>query len=100
MKEGRVEEDFKSNVVRPGLFYTARLVPNSWGSYKSIIGALTVKVQGSNQTYTFSFEDPFHDYVNNGYKGHIQEGSDANGAIAALLDDKSKVFNYGRYDFE
>lgn len=44
MKEGRVEEDFKSNVVRPGLFYTARLVPNSWGTYKSIIGALTVKV--------------------------------------------------------
>jgi hypothetical protein len=48
MKEGRVEEDFKTNVIRPGLFYTARLVPSSWGSYKAIIGAVTIKVQGTN----------------------------------------------------
>lgn len=71
-KEGRLEEDFKTNIVRPGLFYTARLVPNSWGTYKSIIGALTVKSQGTNKTYTIAFEDPFHDYVNKGYKGHIE----------------------------
>lgn len=72
MKEGRVEQDFKSNIVRPGLFYTARLVPNSWGTYKSIIGALTVKVQGTGQCYTFAFEDPFHDYIHSGYKGHLE----------------------------
>lgn len=71
-KEGRLEEDFKTNVIRPGLFYTARCVPNSWGSYKSVIGALTVKIQGTNQFFTLSFEDPFHDYVNKGYKGHIE----------------------------
>jgi hypothetical protein len=55
MKEGRVEEDFKTNIVRPGLFYTARLVPLSWGTYKAVIGALTIKVQGTNQTYTLAF---------------------------------------------
>jgi len=71
-KEGRLEEDFKTNVIRPGLFYTARCVPSSWGTYKSIVGALTVKIQGTNQFFTLSFEDPFHDYVNKGYKGHIE----------------------------
>ena len=40
MKEGRIEEDFKTNVVRPGLFYSARVVPMSWGTYKSVIGAV------------------------------------------------------------
>ena len=64
--------DFKTNVIRSGLFYTARLVPNSWGSFKAIIGAVTIRVQGTNEYYTLSFEDPFHDYVHKGYKGHIE----------------------------
>jgi hypothetical protein len=100
MKEGRVEEDFKTNIVRPGLFYTARLVPLSWGTYKAVIGALTIKVQGTNQTYTLSFEDPFHDYVNNGFKGHIEEGSDHVHAIASLKDHTPKQQAWGRYEFE
>lgn len=97
LKEGRVEEDFKTNVVRPGLFYTARLVPNSWGTYKSIIGALTVRSQGKE--YTLSFEDPFHDYVHQGYKGHIEEGNNADRAISSLKDHSSKVQPWGKYEF-
>lgn len=100
IKEGRVEEDFKTNVVRPGLFYTARLVPNSWGTYKSVLGALTVKAQGTNQTYTLAFEDPFHDYVNKGYKGHIEEGDDVDHAIASLKDHTPKSFPWGSYEFK
>ncbi|CAM6003658.1 unnamed protein product [Sphagnum balticum] len=99
-KEGRLEEDFKTNVIRPGLFYTARLVPNSWGTYKSIIGAVTFKVQGTNQFYTLAFEDPFHDYIHNGFKGHIQEGNDADLAIANLKDHSVKVQPWGKYVFE
>jgi hypothetical protein len=99
MKTGRVEEDFKAQVVRPGLFYTARLVPMSWGSYKAVIGALVVRVKGTNQTYTLAFEDPFHDYVNNGYKGHIEEGNDPVGAISRLKDHTRKDLGWGSYEF-
>ena len=99
MKEGRAEEDFKTNVIRPGLFYTARLVPNSWGSYKAIIGAVTIKVQGTNDFYTLSFEDPFHDYVNKGYKGHIEQGNNAVNAISSLRDHTSKTQPWGTYEF-
>lgn len=90
MKEGRVQEDFKTNEVRPGLFYTARCVPQSWGTYKAIIGAVTFKVKGTNQFFTLAFEDPFHDYINSGYKGHIEEGNDPSRAIAMLKDNKNK----------
>ena len=100
MKEGRVEEDFKSTVVRPGLFYSARLVPMSWGTYKAVIGAVTFKVQGTNQLFTMSFEDPFHDYVNNGYKGHIEEGGDQLHAISCLKDHSLKTQNWGSYEFK
>ena len=72
MKQGRVEEDFKTYEVRPGLFYTARLVPLSWGSYKAIIGALIVRIKGTNQYYTLAFEDPFHDYMHGGFKGTLE----------------------------
>jgi hypothetical protein len=99
MKEGRVEEDFKSYTVRPGLFYTARLVPNSWGNYKSVIGALVVRNTATNQFYTLAFEDPFHDYVNKGYKGHIEEGNDPDRAISSLKDHTSKTQPWGRYEF-
>ena len=100
MKEGRVQEDFKSNVVRPGLFYTARLVPNTWGSYKSVVGALVVKVQGTQQHYTVAFEDPFHDYVNRGYKGTIEEGNNPDRAIANLRDHNNKHQPWGSYEFQ
>ena len=98
-KDGRLEENFKTNVIRPGLFYTARLVPNSWGTYKSIIGAVTFRVQDTSQCFTLAFEDPFHDYVHNGYKGHIEEGSDPNHAIASLRDHNPKSQPWGRYEF-
>jgi hypothetical protein len=99
IKEGRVEEDFKTNIVRPGLFYSARLVPNSWGTFKSVLGALTVKVQGTNQVYTLAFEDPFHDYINKGYKGHIEEGNEPDRAISNLKDNTPKTQPWGRYEF-
>lgn len=99
MKEGRVEEDFKSNVVRPGLFYTARLVPSSWGTYKSVIGALVVKEQSTGKIFTVAFEDPFHDYVNNGYKGSIEEGDKPDQALANLRDNNSKTQPWGSYQF-
>ena len=100
MKEGRVEEDFKTSEIRSGLFYTARCVPNSWGSYKAIIGAVTFRIKGTNQTYTLSFEDPFHDYVNKGYKGHIEEGSDKQHAISMLKDSSPKTQPWGSYEFK
>ena len=100
MKEGRLEEDFRTSEVRPGLFYTARLVPNSWGNYKAIIGAVTFKLKGTNQFYTLAFEDPFHDYVNKGYKGHIEEGNDPQHAIASLKDHQPKQFGWGSYEFK
>jgi hypothetical protein len=74
-------------------------VPNSWGTYKSIVGALTVRVQGTNQYYTLSFEDPFHDYVNKGYKGHIEEGNDPDRAINNLKDHNPKTQPWGKYEF-
>ena len=48
MKQGRVEEDFKTKVVRPGLFYSARTVPNSWGTFRSITGSVVFKIQGTD----------------------------------------------------
>ena len=100
MKEGRVEEDFKTSVVRPGLFYTARLVPHSHGSYKAVIGAVTFKIQGTNKYFTLAFEDPFHDYVNKGFKGGIEEGNDPWKAIGNLKDHSPKYFPWGNYTFE
>ena len=100
MKEGRVEEDFREKVIRPGLFFTARTVPLSWGHYKSVVGALVVKIKGTNQFYTLAFEDPFHDYVHSGYKGHIEEGNDPQGAISRLRDNSTKDLGWGKYEFE
>lgn len=57
-------------------------------------------MQGTNTYYTLAFEDPFHDYVGNGYKGIIQEGNDPQGAIKALRDHNSKETPFGRYYFE
>ena len=99
MKAGRVEEDFKTNVIRPGLFFTARLVPNTWGTYKSVVGALVVRIQGTQTYYTIAFEDPFHDYINKGYKGCIQQGDNAEQAIANLRDHTPKHESWGSYDF-
>lgn len=100
MKEGRLEEDFRVNEVKPGLFYTARLVPHSWGTYKAIIGAVTFKTKGTNNYYTLAFEDPFHDYVHSGYKGHIEEGNDPEHAISQLRDHSPKNQNWGSYEFK
>ena len=94
-----IRDSFKTNVVRPGLFYTARLVPNTWGSYKSVVGALVVRVQGTQQYYTVAFEDPFHDYVNRGYKGTIEEGNCPDRAISNLRDHNTKSQPWGTYEF-
>lgn len=100
MKQGRVEEDFRETSIRPGLFYTARCVPMSWGTYKAIIGAVTFRIKDTNEYYTLAFEDPFHDYVNKGYKGHIEEGNDPVHAIACLKDHHPKNYAWGRYEFK
>lgn len=63
------------------------------------MGALTIKVKGTNDTYTLSFEDPFHDYVNKGYKGHLEQGSNANNAISSLKDNRTKDQGWGVYEF-
>ena len=99
MKEGRVEEDFKTNVVRPGLFYSARTVPASFASFRSIVGAVVFRLQGTNQTFTLAFEDPFHENLRGGYKGHIEEGDDVEGAISRLKDRNGKEYSWGSYDF-
>ena len=98
MKNGRVEEDFKTNQVRPGLFYTARLVPMSYDTVKSIVGAVVFKVQGTNQFYTLAFEDPFVTSNKGSIKGHIEEGNDPNGAMLRLKDQNPKQNNWGSYD--
>jgi hypothetical protein len=74
-------------------------VPNSWGNFRSIVGALIVKVQGTEKYFTIAFEDPFHDYVNKGYKGAIEEGNVPDKAIAGLKDHSPKEQAWGRYDF-
>ena len=71
----------------------------SWGSYKAVIGALVVKIKGTNQYYTLAFEDPFHDYVNKGYKGVMVEGNDPQGAISQLRDHTNKDLGWGSYEF-
>lgn len=100
LKQGRVEEDFKTNSVQPGLFYTARLVPHTYGAYKAIRGAVTFRFKGTNDYFTLAFEDPFHDYVNNGYKGYIEQGNDSERAIASLKDNTPKDFPWGSYEFK
>ena len=99
MKEGRIEEDFKPNVVRPGLFYSARVVPMSWGTYKSVIGAVIFRIQGTNKVFTLAFEDPFKDNVHGGFKGHVEEGDDVDGAISRLKDNGRKDYYWGSYEF-
>lgn len=86
--------------MRPGLFYTARLVPFTYGTYKAIIGAVTFKYKGTNQFFTLSFEDPFHDYVHQGFKGHIEEGNDPQRAISQLKDHQPKQLAWGSYEFK
>jgi hypothetical protein len=100
MKDGRVEEDFKTNVVRPGLFYSARTVPMSWGTHRAIVGAVVFRIQGTNQYFTLSFEDPFHNIIGGGYKGHIEEGDDVDGAIFRLQDSQTKEYDWGSYHFQ
>jgi len=46
-----------------------------------------------------AFEDPFHDYINKGYKGQLEEGNDPERAIANLKDHNPKGFAWGRYEF-
>jgi len=46
-----------------------------------------------------AFEDPFHDYVHQGFKGYIEEGGNAGRAISSLKDHSSKIEAWGRYDF-
>lgn len=100
MKDGRVEEDFRTNIVKPGLFYTARLVPYTWGRYHAIQGALIVRVQGTNTYFTLGFEDPFHDNINGGYKGSLVEGNDPERAILDLREHNDKERPWGSYHFD
>jgi prephenate dehydratase len=47
-----------------------------------------------------SFEDPFHDYVHKGYKGHIEQGSNTDQAISNLKDHTAKSQAWGSYEFQ
>ena len=67
---------------------------------RRLIGAVVFKIEGTNQFFTLAFEDPFHDYVGNGYKGAIVEGNDPEGAIKALSDHNTKEKPWGRYYFD
>lgn len=100
VKQGRLEEDFSKKVIRPGLFNTARVVPLSWTKYDAIVGAVVFKIEGTNQYFTLAFEDPFHDYVGNGYKGFVLEGNDPETAIKNLADHTTKEKPWGRYYFD
>lgn len=48
MKDGRVEEDFRVNEIKPALFYTARVVPSSYGKARNIRGAVVFRFKGTN----------------------------------------------------
>lgn len=101
MKDGRVEQDFRTNVVKPGLFYTARIVPNTWGRYHSIQGALVVKIQGTNTFFTLGFEEPFHGYVREGVKGSLVEGNDPERALLDLRrEGVEQEKPWGSYHFD
>jgi hypothetical protein len=99
MREGRVEEDFKVREVRPGLFYSARLVPVTWGIYRAIVGAVTFKFKDTDQYFTLAFEDPSHE-LSKGYKGYIEEGKDVAHAISQLKDNLPKDLPWGSYEFK
>ena len=91
MKDGRVEEDFRVNEVKPALFYTARIVPSSYGKARNIRGAVVFKFKGTNEFFTLAFEDSFVDLVNgNGFRGHIEQGNDVERALANLKDNSPK----------
>lgn len=98
ISQGRLEEDFSKKVIRPGLFNTARVIPMTWTKYNAIQGAVVFKVD--NNFYTLAFEDPFHDYVGNGYKGYLLEGNDPETAIKNLQDKSVKEKPWGRYFFD
>ncbi len=65
-----------------------------------MIGAVSVKDKSTGRIYTVAFEDPFHDYVNRGYKGTIIEGDDQIAAINNLKDHYPKEESWGSYDFK
>lgn len=61
---------------------------------------MIVKVEGTNTFYTLGFEDPFHDYVNGGYKGSLVEGNDPERAILDLRENQDKEKGWGTYHFD
>ena len=91
MKDGRVEEDFRVNEIKPALFYTARIVPSSYGKARNIRGAVVFRFKGTNQCFTLAFEDSFQDLVSGaGIRGHIEQGNDVEKALASLKDNSPK----------
>jgi hypothetical protein len=53
--DGRVLEGFTGKIIKPTLFDFARVVPWSWE--QQVIGAVVIKVAGTNTFYTLAFKD-------------------------------------------
>jgi len=96
--QGRLEEDFRVSEVKPGLFYSARVVPNSHDTARGVKGAIVCRFKGTNQYFTLAFADGIYDKTN-ASKGHIEEGSDWERAIWSLKDGQPKELQWGSYQW-
>lgn len=97
VKKGKLEEDFTKNVVRPGLFNTAKLTPINWSKGDAVQGAVVFRIENTDNYYTLTFEDP---YLGNGkqdYKGYLMEGNNPEAAIASLTDQTEVQVKQAKY---
>lgn len=87
--DGRVLEGFTGKVIRPSLFDFARVVPWSWEQH--VVGAVVVKVQGTNTFYTLGFKDQ-----HSRKWASLIEGNDVKRAIAELKEGQEVSSAFGR----
>ena len=87
--DGRVLEGFTGKVIRPALFDFARVVPWSWEQH--VVGAVVVKVAGTNTFYTLGFKD-----AQNRKFASLVEGNNVKQAIAQLKEGEEVTGTFGR----
>ena len=87
--DGRVLEGFTGKTIKPALFDFARVVPWSWEQH--VIGAVVVRVAGTNTFYTLAFKD-----CHNKKWAAMIEGADIKRAIASLKEGDEVTSSFGR----
>lgn len=86
---GRVLEGFTQKTIKPSLFDFARVVPWSWE--QEVVGAVVVKVSGTNTFYTLAFKD-----CQNRKWAALSVGNDIKGTIGKLVEGESVEAPFGR----